>query len=144
MFIHSVQEFTVSSMDIHGTNAYLRHIRKVHENDDRYGMTCPLCDSKFIYTDVKSVIHHLRKHTYRALHVTKTIAMSMSGLLQMFSNCLSSKLNISANNILWYSLNDDIQRHLFSITRNQESLCSLLSTLFQVYQTNGDTITDRK
>jgi hypothetical protein len=72
MFIHSVQKCTVSSMDIHETNAYFRHIRKVHENDDRYGTTCPLYDSKFIYTDVISFIHQLRKHTYGALHVRKT------------------------------------------------------------------------
>jgi len=62
MPINQVEKCTICSMNVNGTNEYLRHIRQVHGNDRQLGTNCPLCESKFVFTNLKSFIHHIRKH----------------------------------------------------------------------------------
>jgi hypothetical protein len=67
MSFHRKQQCTICLIDLFGHNEYVRHIRKVHGNDSSIATECPMCNSKFIYTNVKSFIHLLREH--RALRV---------------------------------------------------------------------------
>jgi len=62
MSLSRVEKCTICFMNVDGTNEYLRHIRQVHGNDRQFGTHCPLCDSKFVFTYLKSFIHHIRKH----------------------------------------------------------------------------------
>jgi uncharacterized C2H2 Zn-finger protein len=64
MSIIRVQQCTICSMNIDGSNEYLRHIRQVHGNDHVFCTHCPLCDSKFVFTNLKAFIRHFRKHIF--------------------------------------------------------------------------------
>lgn len=62
MPINQVQQCTICFISINGTNQYLRHLRQVHGNDRLFSTQCPLCGSKTNFTNLKSFIHHFRKH----------------------------------------------------------------------------------
>jgi len=62
MSVSVVEKCTICSMNVAGINGHLRHIRQVHGNDRQFGTHRPLCGSKFVFTYLKSFIHHIRKH----------------------------------------------------------------------------------
>ena len=64
-------------------------------------------------------------------HVMKTMALSISSLLQTFSDCLSSRLGVSMNVIQSCHLNDEIERHLFDVSRSEESFISHCQMYFK-------------
>lgn len=188
---------TLCSIDTRDANEYIRHVRKVHGNDRFFGTDCPLCDSKFVYSNIKSFIHHLRTHSsentsteeilssfssrfeenfarelidqevgqvsiiseqvFEQLydldelkklyvkmllkireahvlpgHVMKTMASSITGLFQIFFDCLSSRMNLSMNAIESCSLNDEIEKFFFDISRNEESFISHCRMYFKL------------
>lgn len=48
-------------MNVNDISGYLRYIRHVHGHDRQFGTHCPLCESKFVFTYLKSLIHHVHK-----------------------------------------------------------------------------------
>jgi hypothetical protein len=186
-------------MNVDGVNGYLRHIRQVHGNDRQFGTHCPLCDSKFVFTYLKSFIHHIRKHVLHSSpdkevssslsldhdelssllnhdeininindenerqslykyeqhnpleeikkyyikmllkvreghvlpgNVMKTMALSLSCLIQTFSYYLLSKLNMDVDNAISSNFNDDIEKTLFEISKNEDSFISSCQLYF--------------
>ncbi|CAF5160956.1 unnamed protein product, partial [Rotaria magnacalcarata] len=57
-----VEKCTICFMSVNGIDGFLRHIRQVNGIDRQFGSHCSLCDSKFVFTYLKSFIHHIRKH----------------------------------------------------------------------------------
>ena len=62
MSVNNIQRCTICFINIDGTNQYLRHLRYVHGNDRLFSTQYPSCDSKITFTNLKSFIHHFRKH----------------------------------------------------------------------------------
>ncbi|CAF1433082.1 unnamed protein product [Rotaria sordida] len=67
MSINCVQQCSICFVNVNGNNGYIRHIRQVHVNDRQFGTPCALCDSKFVFTNLKSFISHFRKHMLHSL-----------------------------------------------------------------------------
>jgi hypothetical protein len=62
MSVSCIQQCTICLVNVDGNNGYIRHIRQVHGNDRQFATCCPLCHSKFVFTNLKSFISHFRKH----------------------------------------------------------------------------------
>jgi hypothetical protein len=201
MSVDRVQQCTICFMNVDGVNGYLRHIRKVHGNDRLFGTYCPLCDSKFLFTNLKSFIHHFRKHVLHSSsdkettsslilnhdeinitsndeneqqqslcdneqqqsvceyeqhnaveeikkfyvkmllklreghtlpgNVMKTVALSISCLIQTFSYHLLSKLNMNVDGVVSCNFNDDIEKAFFEVSRNENSFISSCQLYFK-------------
>ncbi|CAF4139050.1 unnamed protein product, partial [Adineta steineri] len=192
MSINSVQQCSICFVNVNGNNGYIRHIRQVHVNDRQFGTPCPLCHSKFVFTNLKSFINHFRKHmlhdpfneepapdlcvNHDAIYldtnddfvdeliisdheqydqleeiknfyikmllrvreghilpgvVMKTISLSVSSLLESFSMYLLSKLNINLDNPIPRHVNNDIEKILFEVSKNEESFISSCELYFK-------------
>jgi hypothetical protein len=210
MSVDRVQQCTICLINVDGANGYLHHIRKVHGNDRLFCTYCPLCDSKFLFTNLKSFIHHFRKHrlhsssdkeTVSSLilnhdeiniisndenepqqslcdneqqqslcdneqqqslceceqhnavedikkfyvkmllklreghtlpgNVMKTVGLSISCLMQTFSHHLLSKLNMNIDDVVSCNFNDDIEKALFEVSRNENSFISSCQLYFK-------------
>jgi hypothetical protein len=179
-------------MNVDGNRGYLRHIRQVHGNDRQLCTQCPICDSKFVFTNLKSFISHFRKHILNSSpaqeappslsfnldeininsnddieqqqplfereqhdpldeikkfyvqmllklreghvlpgNVMKTIALSITCLIQTFSYHLLSKLNINVDNVISCNFNQDIEKIFFEISRNENSFISSCQLYFR-------------
>jgi hypothetical protein len=62
--------------------------------------------------------------------VMKTIALSVSSLIQTFSIHLLCKLNINLDNPISRNINNDIEKILFEILKNEESLSFITNETF--------------
>ncbi len=195
MSVSCVQQCSICLVNVDGNNGYIRHIRQVHVNDRQFGTLCPLCHSKFVFTNLRSFISHFRKHMldssfsevpvpdlcvshdtvnldinddvedqltmceyeqYDQLEeikkfylkmllkireghilpgtVMKTISLSVSSLIQTFSIYLLCKLNINVDNPISRNVNDDIEKILFEISKNEESFISSCELYFKFFK----------
>lgn len=197
MSISGLRKCTICLKSVDGINGYIRHLRQVHGNDHLFGTICPLCDTNFIFTNLRSFINHFRKHDFscsdeerlllpllpssndlnlddydrtddlqqgqqvsawQAEHhdpledirkfylkmllkireghilpgnIMKTMALSITCLLQNFSYHLLTKLGVDVNNIMSYNFNYDIEKNLFDISRNEDSFISFCQLYFK-------------
>ncbi|CAF5044646.1 unnamed protein product [Rotaria magnacalcarata] len=198
MSISNLQKCTICLSNVdRTTHGYLRHLRQVHGNDHLFNTSCPLCDSNFIYTNLKSFINHFRKHDFNSSsqdhsslslalpfndfnldnhddtddsqqiqqasvwqsehhgaldeirkfyvkmllkvreghvlpgNIMKTMALSITCLLEKFSYYLLSKLNINVDNVISYNFNNDIEKKIFEISRNEDSFIAACQSYFK-------------
>ncbi|CAF4461008.1 unnamed protein product [Rotaria socialis] len=198
MSISNLQKCTICLSNVdRTTHGYLRHLRQVHGNDHLFNTSCPLCDSNFIYTNLKSFINHFRKHDFNSSgqdhsslslappfndfnldnhddtddsqqiqqasvwqsehhgaldeirkfyvkmllkvreghvlpgNIMKTMALSITCLLENFSYYLLSKLNINVDNVISYNFNNDIEKNIFEISRNEDSFIAACQSYFK-------------
>ncbi|CAF4215667.1 unnamed protein product, partial [Rotaria magnacalcarata] len=198
MSISNLQKCTICLSNVdRTTHGYLRHLRQVHGNDHLFNISCPLCDSNFIYTNLKSFINHFRKHDFNSSgqdhsslslappfndfnldnhddtddsqqiqqtsvwqsehhgaldeirkfyvktllkvreghvlpgNIMKTMALSITCLLENFSYYLLSKLNINVDNVISYNFNNDIEKNIFEISRNEDSFIAACQSYFK-------------
>jgi hypothetical protein len=66
--------------------------------------------------------------------VMKTISLSVSSLIQTFSIYLLCKLNINVDNPISRNVNDDIEKILFEISKNEESFISSCELYFKFFK----------
>ena len=59
------------------------------------------------------------------------MVLSLSCLIQIYSYYLLSKLNINADNAISCNFNDDIEKTLFKISRNENSFISSCQLYFK-------------
>ena len=64
-------------------------------------------------------------------NIMKTMVLSLSCLIQIYSYYLLSKLNINADNAISCNFNDDIEKTLFKISRNENSFISSCQLYFK-------------
>ncbi|CAF3026172.1 unnamed protein product [Rotaria sp. Silwood2] len=206
MSISRVKQCTICPIRVDGEAGYLRHMRQVHGNDRLFGTNCPLCDSYFIFTNLKSFMNHLRNHhlgrssqempplsllldcndfnlnnygeieieqheqheqheqqEQRILswqyenhdplddiknfylkmllkvreghvlpgNVMKTMALSITCLLEIFSYHLLSKLHMNINNVISNNFNNDVEKTLFEISESEDSFISSCQIYFK-------------
>ncbi|CAF2819444.1 unnamed protein product [Rotaria sp. Silwood2] len=164
MSINRVEKCTICFMAVDGTNGYLRHIRQVHGNDRQFCTHCPLCDSKFIFTYLKSFIYHIRKHiSYSSpdKEVLPSLLPSHDEMnleiineneeqkssheyeqhdplveikkyyIKMLLKLREGHVLPDADNPTSSNFNDDIEKTLFEISRNEESFISSCQLYFK-------------
>ncbi|CAF3921997.1 unnamed protein product, partial [Rotaria sp. Silwood1] len=155
---------TFGFLTVDGTNGVLRHIRQIHGNDRLFCTHCPLCDSKFIFTYLKSFIYHIRKHiSYSSpdKEVSPSLLPSHDEInlkiineneeqkslheygqrdplveikkyyIKMLLKLREGHVLPDAGNPTSSNFNDDIEKTLFEVSRNEESFSSSCQLYFK-------------